>query len=157
MFNVLKKLFSSAAEQNEQAEDAFSVTDPRVAVAALLVHTISIDGTVDDAERTLIREVLANAYELTAKETDDLIALAQAQDQEAVDLYGFTSIIKSSFDADERMHVVEMMWEMVYADGEIHEFEDNVVWRAAELLGISTRDRVTLRQRVEARKTGDDV
>jgi uncharacterized tellurite resistance protein B-like protein len=48
-----------------------------------------------------------------------------------------------------------MMWELVYADGQVSEFEDNVVWRAAELLGISTRDRVDLKHRVAARRADE--
>ena len=44
-----------------------------------------------------------------------------------------------------------MMWELVYADGQVSEFEDNVVWRAADLLGVSSRDRIDLKHRVAAR------
>jgi uncharacterized tellurite resistance protein B-like protein len=47
--------------------------------------------------------------------------------------------------------MVEMMWEIVFADGQVDEFEDNIVWRASDLLGISTRDRVELRHQVAAR------
>ena len=47
-----------------------------------------------------------------------------------------------------RLRIVEMMWEMVYADGQVTEFEDNVVWRAADLLGVSSRDRIDLKHRV---------
>jgi uncharacterized tellurite resistance protein B-like protein len=47
-----------------------------------------------------------------------------------------------------RLRIVEMMWELAYADGQVSEFEDNVVWRAADLLGISSRDRIDLKHRV---------
>ena len=53
-----------------------------------------------------------------------------------------------------RLRIVEMMWELVYADGEISEFEDNVVWRAADLLGISSRDRIDLKHRVAEKQPG---
>jgi uncharacterized tellurite resistance protein B-like protein len=51
-----------------------------------------------------------------------------------------------------RLRIVEMMWELVYADGEVNEFEDNVVWRAADLLAVSSRDRIDLKHRVAARQ-----
>jgi uncharacterized tellurite resistance protein B-like protein len=51
-----------------------------------------------------------------------------------------------------RLGIVEMMWEMIYADGQVTEFEDNVVWRAADLLGISSRDRIDLKHRVAERQ-----
>jgi uncharacterized tellurite resistance protein B-like protein len=50
-----------------------------------------------------------------------------------------------------RLRIIEMMWELVYADGEVTEFEDNVVWRAADLLAVSARDRIDLKHRVAAR------
>jgi hypothetical protein len=50
-----------------------------------------------------------------------------------------------------------MLWDMAHADGEIHEFEENVVWRVAELLGVSTRDRVTLRREVREGLTAPQV
>jgi membrane carboxypeptidase/penicillin-binding protein len=54
---------------------------------------------------------------------------------EAVDLYRFTSVIMRSVNEEGRLRIIEMMWELVYADGQVSEFEDNVVWRAADLLG----------------------
>jgi uncharacterized tellurite resistance protein B-like protein len=53
-------------------------------------------------------------------------------------------------DEEGRLRMVEMMWELVYADGQVTEFEDNVVWRAADLLGVSSRDRIDLKHRVAA-------
>ena len=67
-------------------------------------------------------------------------------DQEAVDLYSFTSIIKRNLDEEARIRFIELMWDVVFADGSAHELEDNVVWRVAELIGVSTRDRVTMKQ-----------
>jgi uncharacterized tellurite resistance protein B-like protein len=55
-------------------------------------------------------------------------------------------------DEQGRLRIVEMMWELVYADGQVSEFEDNVVWRAADLLGVSSRDRIDLKHRVAARQ-----
>ena len=57
-------------------------------------------------------------------------------------------------DEQGRLRIVEMMWELVYADGRVSEFEDNVVWRAADLLGVSSRDRIDLKHRVAERQAG---
>jgi uncharacterized tellurite resistance protein B-like protein len=53
-----------------------------------------------------------------------------------------------SVNEEGRLRIIEMMWELVYADGEVSEFEDNVLWRAADLLGISSRDRIDLKRKV---------
>jgi uncharacterized tellurite resistance protein B-like protein len=81
-----------------------------------------------------------------------LIASATRVEGEAVDLYHFTSVIMRQVDAEGRLRIVEMMWELVYADGQVNEFEDNVVWRAADLLGVSSRDRIDLKHRVAAKQ-----
>ena len=66
-----------------------------------------------------------------------------------------------SVNEEGRLRIVEMMWELVYADGQVSEFEDNVVWRAADLLGVSSRDRIDLKHRVaneqRTRATGSPV
>jgi uncharacterized tellurite resistance protein B-like protein len=56
-----------------------------------------------------------------------------------------------SVDEEGRLRIIEMMWELVYVDGEVSEFEDNVVWRAADLLGVSSRDRIELKRRTAGR------
>jgi uncharacterized tellurite resistance protein B-like protein len=71
---------------------------------------------------------------------------------EAVDLYHFTSVIMRSVNEAGRLRIIEMMWELVYADGQVSEFEDNVVWRAADLLGVSSRDRIDLKHSVAAKQ-----
>ncbi|MEY9525265.1 hypothetical protein ABIF70_006406 [Bradyrhizobium japonicum] len=73
---------------------------------------------------------------------------------EAVDLYHFTSVIMRSLDEEGRKRIVQMMWELVYADGQVSEFEDNVVWRASDLLGIAQRDRIDLKHAVANRAGG---
>ncbi|WP_299818132.1 TerB family tellurite resistance protein [uncultured Roseibium sp.] len=132
----------------DSGEKTFAEDDKRLAAAALLFHLIDIDGVIEESESAKLRQILQQHYDLTDKETTELIDIARQRDEEAVDLYGFTSILKRTTDEAERLAIVEMMWEIVYADGQVHEFEDNTIWRVAELLGVSTRDRMTLRHKV---------
>jgi uncharacterized tellurite resistance protein B-like protein len=83
------------------------------------------------------------------------VAEATEAEHEAIDLYHFTSLINRSLEEDGRRRVVEMMWEMVYADGRVSEFERNLIWRAADLLGVSSRERIELGQRVASRQEID--
>jgi uncharacterized tellurite resistance protein B-like protein len=73
---------------------------------------------------------------------------ARLADSEAVDLYTFTRTLKRELDPAARLSLVRELWQMVYADGQIHEFEDNIVWRVAELLDVEARDRMALKQSV---------
>jgi uncharacterized tellurite resistance protein B-like protein len=84
-----------------------------------------------------------------------LLSVATEAEQQAVDLYHFTTLLNRSLNAEGRRRIVEMMWEIVYADQRVTELEDNLIWRAADLLGISSRERIELRQRVTNRESGD--
>lgn len=147
LFNSLKQFVRDVALGDEGKKN-FADDDKRLAAAALLFHLVDVDGVVEESESQKLKEILQRHYELTDEETVRLVEAAKQKDSEAVDLYGFTSVLKRSTDEEERLAIVEMMWEIVYADGQVHEFEDNTIWRVAELLGISTRDRMTLRHKV---------
>jgi uncharacterized tellurite resistance protein B-like protein len=81
-----------------------------------------------------------------------LLAEATQAEHEAVDLYHFTRLLNRALDEDGRRRMVEMMWEIVYADGRVTEFESNLIWRAADLLGISSRERIELGRRVASER-----
>jgi uncharacterized tellurite resistance protein B-like protein len=123
----------------------------RLAAGALLVTAGTIDGTFDKDEKRKVKALLQERFDLDKKEVGRLFEDAEAREREAVDLYRFTSVLCRELDQDGRKRIVEMLWEVVLADGVVDEFESNLVWRVAELLGVSTRDRVTLRKMVEAR------
>ncbi len=136
----------------EADKPAFDARDKRVAAAALMFHVIAADGVVQPEESARLHAVLSENYDVSNDEIDQLIEQAHQADQEAVDLYAFTSILKEQLDHGERIALVEHLWEMVFADGELHEFEDNIVWRVAELLAVDRRDRIAMKQRVQARQ-----
>src|SRR6202165_1806764 len=127
---------------------AFDDSGYLLAATALLVHVVSLDGEPTAIEKRKLHGLIESRFKLDPGATDKLIASATRVEGEAVDLYHFTSVIMRSVNEEGRLRIVEMMWELVYADGQVSEFEDNVVWRAADLLGVSSRDRIDLKHRV---------
>ena len=126
----------------------FADNDYRLAATALLVHAAAIDGDMSKRERDTLRAVVKRRFALDDARADELIDKATAAEHESVDLYHFTSLLNRVLDEEGRAKVVEMMWEIVYADGVRDELEDNLLWRAADLLGVSPRERIELRQRI---------
>ncbi|WP_245413928.1 TerB family tellurite resistance protein [Fulvimarina endophytica] len=120
--------------------------DLNVAIAALLYHVVSADGVVTQAERASLLQVLQDDYAMTGEEADRVARAGEKASDEAVDLYHFTSLIKNRLDETARIEIVRHLWQVTYADGEVHELEDNVVWRVSELLGVSGRDRMLLKK-----------
>jgi uncharacterized tellurite resistance protein B-like protein len=131
-------------------QQTFAENDYRRAAAALLVHVATLDGELTDDKRRRLHAILKAQFALDAAATDELIADAAADDRESVDFYHFTSLIMRTLDEAGRLRIIEMLWEMVYADGKVSEFEANVMWRVADLLGVSARERIALRERVAA-------
>jgi uncharacterized tellurite resistance protein B-like protein len=147
MFDAFRKFLSDCAA-GDKHPGRFEDDDYRLAASALLVHAAAIDGEVSPVERDKLHAVIKRRFELDEATTNELVVEATAAEQQAVDLYHFTSLINRTLDEAGRRRVVEMMWEIVYADGRVTEFEDNLLWRAADLLGISSRERIELRQQV---------
>ena len=151
MFESFRKFLSDVAEGGKHPAH-FEHNDYRLAAAALLVHTAAIDGNISDLERDKLHAMVKQQFDLDEATTDELVAEATEAEHEAIDLYHFTSLINRSLDEEGRRRIVEMMWEIVYADGRVTEFESNLLWRAADLLGISSRERIELGQRVASRR-----
>jgi uncharacterized tellurite resistance protein B-like protein len=153
MFEAFRKFIGEFGEGDHKPQ--FAENDVRLAAAALLVHVAGIDGDIDDAERDKLHAVLKQHFNLDDATTDQLVAQATAAEQQSVDLFRFTSRLTRSLDELTRARIVEMMWQIVFADGAKTEFEDNLVWRASDLLGISQNERIALRDRVAAQRTGE--
>ena len=138
-------ILSSLFGEDKPKEEAL---DARLAAVALMVHMMAVDGEVTEQENQSLRRMVKAHYATTDEETERLILRAREEDARAVDLYGFTRLLKNELALEERIHIVEMLWAMVYSDGDIHEFEDNLVWRVSELLAVDPQDRIAMKQKV---------
>jgi uncharacterized tellurite resistance protein B-like protein len=143
--------FVEGVDDDERRLKDMHEEELRVASAALLINAGSIDGKFDGNEKQKVKALLQRRFDLKPDELKRLFQEASAEEREAVDLYRFTKVLCRDLDQDGRKRIVVMLWEVVMADGVVDEFEANLVWRVAELIGVSTRDRVTLRKMVEAR------
>jgi uncharacterized tellurite resistance protein B-like protein len=147
MFESLRNFVAEFVEGDKHPSE-FADNDYRLAAVALLVHAAGIDGDVSQRERDKLHTVVKRRFDLDDKLADELIDRATAAEHEAVDLYHFTKLLTRVLDEEGRAKIIEMMWEIVYADGERDELEDNLLWRAADLMGVSPRERIELRQRI---------
>src|SRR5215470_3297122 len=141
MFGSLKKLVASAKQDSDD-------TDCRLATAALLTRVATVNSEMSEARREKLHVVLKSCFELDDLATVQLIHDAAVADRTAVDLYHFTRQLNEVLDNEGRQRIVKMMWQIIYVDGRVNEFESNIIWRAADLLGVSSRQRIELRQRV---------
>jgi uncharacterized tellurite resistance protein B-like protein len=124
--------------------------DQRVAVAALLVIAAHADHDYADIERVHIERALAQRYGLDAAAAAALRAEGEAAEQASVDLYRFTSLVKTGVPLEERAAVIEAMWRVILSDAAREKHEEALMRRVTDLLGLDPREGVVARQRAQA-------
>lgn len=140
-FLFRRKGKAPAGEPHDQAE-------LRLAAAALLVEAAKLDGEFDSTERARIATLLAGRFGMDRANVAELIEAADEETELAGGLYGFTKEVRLNFDHAERISMIEMLWEVAYADGSLHDFESNMLRRVAGLLYVTDRDSGEARKRV---------
>ena len=123
----------------------------QLAAAVLLVEVARMDDVVDEAERQRIAELIRWRFKLSPEATESLVGEALRVTEGAAQWYGFTATINGSFAPRERVMLVEMLWDVVYADGQVHDLEANMMRRVAALLHVSDADSGAARRRAQSR------
>jgi len=151
VINRVKALFADRRGAPEARADRHSHEELQIAAAALMVEAAQLDDEFDTRERAKIRELVVARFELTSEEGDNLIEAAEARVADSIELHGFIRVVKSAFTPEERIELMEMLWEVVYADGELHHYEANLMRRLAGLLQVSDRESGLARKRARER------
>jgi uncharacterized tellurite resistance protein B-like protein len=125
----------------------------RLATAALLIRVATADSEMSDVRRKRLHRILKTNFGLDDLSTDQLIKDAFAAERSSIDLYQFTRQINNTLDEEGRRRIVKMMWEAIYVEGSLNGFEGNIIWRTADLLGVSSRQRIEIRQQIAADAT----
>jgi len=149
MIDAIVKLFSGTPDP-----DTGEAVDERIALAALLVDAARQDDDYSDAERAAIDHILAREHDVDAGAAATLREQAEAVQADAAGLFRFTHALKESTPFEDRVNIIEHLWEVVLSDGERDHGEDNMVRRVCGLIGVPDRDSGLARQRVEARLQG---
>ena len=149
MFGSLKTFIASLVN-DAGLENRFENKDCWVATAALLIRVASVDGELSEAKRGKLHAVLKSNLGLDDLTSLQLVDDAVTADRGAIDLYHFTRQLNDVLDDEGRRRVVKMMWEVAYVDESMNEVASNIIWRVADLLGVPSRQRIELRQRIAA-------
>jgi len=125
--------------------------DLQVAAVALLVESAVMDGDFDESERSVIAGLISERFGLDGEAAEALIIAGEEALQQSHQLYAFTRVIKQGFEVDDKVEMIEMLWDVACADGEVHDFEANLVRRVAGLIHVSDRDSGEARKRAMGR------
>ena len=123
-----------------------------VAVIALALNVIRADGIIAEAENRMLEQVIRSFFNLSKGEFNAMLEAAKREEEDAIDLFHFTSRINRALDEHQKVEFIGMLWQIVHADNDRNELEDHLVWRIAELIGVSDRERIGKRQEAENRQ-----
>lgn len=132
-----------------QGTVAHGTDELQLAVAALLLEAaVVVDGHFDARERQVVRGVLERAFALSPGAAQDLVAAAERRVEASAQLFGFTTTINERVSRERKIEIIEMLWEVAYADGVLDPLEDTLLRRVAGLIEVSDHDRGVAKTRV---------
>jgi len=155
MLNRISAFLSGEPNKNITSDRITS--EKQVAAAALLIEVAVMDEKFEAVERSRIGELVAKYFGLDGAACDVLIKEAEAAAHDSGQLYKFTRVINDNYSPEERVELMELLWEVVYADGEVHDMEAGLLRQIGGLIYVSDRDRGLTRKRVAQRVSDSDL
>jgi uncharacterized tellurite resistance protein B-like protein len=148
MLKALRTFFDQhiAAQPNETPADA--ERRAQIAAAVLLVEVARSDQNFSEAERQTVLGSVQRKFGLNAGQARELLALAESQSQSAHDIFQFTSQIDATFPMERKVRLIEELWRAAYSDGTLHEYEEHLIRRVADLLHLSHSQFIGAKLRV---------
>ena len=149
MLSGIKAFFEEhilATEDSEGGKDHAL----RLATTALLIEMMRMDDHFHEAEQAALMQEIKSRFKLGDLETDALIELASEELKNSTDYFQFTSLINQHFQYDEKVKIVESLWEVAYADGDLDIDEEYLVRKISELIYVSHQDFISAKLRVKS-------
>ncbi len=148
MLTALRKLLDQHIADLPGESDETRRKGDNVAAAALLVEVVRSDDRFSEDERRAVLDALQRRFQLDAGEATELLALAETQAREAHDLFQFTSKINAAFTPERKLRLIEELWRVAYADAVLHEYEEHLIRRVADLLHVPHAAFISAKLRV---------
>ena len=155
MLDRFKSFFEGKQAVGGDEHGGHTPDEFHLAAAVLLVYAATADAEFGSEERARIEWLCEHRFELKHDEAHALIEAAEREAENSVQLLGFTRTIKDGFSYDERIHLMEMLWEVVYADALVEAHEASLMRQIAGLIYVDDRDSGIARSRVRARLDGE--
>ena len=137
MLNIIKKFFSEAAIDGPSDVTQKTEHDVRIATCALFLEMARIDEEFTQSEMDMILSIMKKKYGLPQKHADALVAEADKELEESVDLWKFARLINENYSIGEKIEIIETLWQMVYVDGKMDQYEHYLMNKLKNLLRLS--------------------
>ena len=155
MLKGLKNLIFGNDEEENISAGSHNEAALHHAAAGLLIEAAMMDGNFDNTERTKITNLLIKQFNLPEDVVNEIIGAAEEANAELVELYSITKVVRDHFDESERIRMIEMLWEVIYSDGKLDDFETNMMRRVGGLLYVSDRENGNAKKRAARLANGE--
>jgi uncharacterized tellurite resistance protein B-like protein len=155
MLTAIRKFFDQHIAAQPGEPDANTERRAQIAAAALLVEVARSDHDFSDAERQAVLGSVQGKFGLSPVEARELLALAESESRDAHDIYQFTSKIDAAFAPEQKVRLIEELWRAAYADSALHEYEEHLIRRVADMLHLSHSQFIGAKLRVLAKASPD--
>jgi uncharacterized tellurite resistance protein B-like protein len=153
MLNAIRDFFEQHIDAPAaQGDGRHSI---ELATAALLVEVVRLSGGIKPAEREVVLRAVRDKFGLRSGEAEALVRLAEDEARESTDHYQFTSLVNQGFSQAQKQQVVELMWQVAYADRELSDYEQHVIRKIADLLHVSHRAYIAAKLRARDAMRGE--
>ena len=146
MIKILQKILTIESRQSDGEDLEHSL---HVATAVLLVEVMRADFIVQAEEKARLRQLLEQQFSLSADQLDALLDEAETRADRMVSIQHTTRLLNEHYEHAMKIRVVEMMWQLVYADGDKDRYEEHLIRQVAELLYLSHTEFIQARLRAE--------
>ena len=137
MLDNIKRFFAKVATDTSKDANQAAEHDVRVAACALFLEMARIDEKFTAAEMETILAIVKDKYGLSQGNADALVAEADRELAESVDLWQFARLINENYSIDEKIEIIEILWRMVFVDGKMDRYEHYLMSKLKNLLRLS--------------------
>ena len=152
MLNKVMKFFENVSSPESGSAPNTTEHDIRVATCALLVEIARIDQTFSPDELEMLLSILEDQYGLSREHAEALLAEAEKEVKNSVDLWRFTRLVNENYSTEEKIKIIEMLWRIVFVDGKMNRYEHHLMGKLKNLLHL-THDQL-IDAKLKVKKAG---
>jgi uncharacterized tellurite resistance protein B-like protein len=149
MVSVIKQFFEKYIKPTPDNLNKVSEYSLRIATVALLIEMMRADAKIAEDERRAVMKTIMKRFHLTEEESSDIIQLSEENIREATGYYEFTSLMNKGYTYDQKVKVIENLWEIAFTDKSLDKYEEYMVRKIADLIYVEHKDFIEANLRVK--------
>ena len=150
MLSKISAFFQSLSETENNQANEISL---EIACSVLLCEVMLADGELDSAEQNQLNDILTSQFELSQAEATEIVSHALLLCENATDFYQFTSKINENYSLEQRIKMLELLWKVAYADGELASIEEHIIRKIADLLHLRHSEYIQTKLNIQSKSS----